>query len=63
VWGTGITQTFDAAATTLYLGWRHFDYDVKCNTANCGNAASGATNGKLPTLGTDIVIGGARVMF
>jgi hypothetical protein len=69
VWGTGITQTFDAAATTLYLGWRHFDYDITCQggavgvaaAANCGGGAQAAQ--KLPTLGTDIVIGGARVMF
>jgi len=63
VWGAGIVQNFSAAATDIYLGYRHMDADITCNTANCGNAASGATNGKLPTQGIDVIVMGARVLF
>jgi hypothetical protein len=63
IWGLGITQNVDAAASTLYLGYRHFDADINCNTANCGNAATGAVNGKLPTEAIDVIVGGAVVRF
>jgi hypothetical protein len=63
VWGLGIVQKFDAAATDLYVGYRHFDPEITCNTANCGSAATGATNGHLPVQGIDVVAGGARVQF
>ena len=29
VWGLGVTQNIDAAATELYLDWRHFSADIK----------------------------------
>jgi hypothetical protein len=63
VWGLGVVQNFSAAATDLYLGYRHFDADITCNTANCGSAATGATTGKLPTEGIDVIVMGARVLF
>ena len=63
VWGFGIVQKFDAAATDIYLGYRHFDADVVCNTANCGSRGDGSTNGKLPTQGIDVIVMGARVLF
>ena len=28
IWGLGITQNVDAAASQLYLGYRHFDADI-----------------------------------
>ena len=63
IWGMGLTQNVDAAASTLYLGYRHFDADITCNTANCGNAATGAVNGKLPTEQIHVIVGGAVVRF
>ena len=63
VTGFGLVQRVDAAATDLYLGYRHFDADIKCNTANCGAAATGATAGKLPTESLDVVVMGARMQF
>jgi hypothetical protein len=51
VWGVGITQNVDAAATELYLDARHFSADIK----------QGAT--KLPTEDGLFVIGGARMKF
>jgi hypothetical protein len=63
VWGLGIVQKFDAAATDVYIGYRHFDADINCNTANCGSATTGATNGHLPTMGMDEITMGARVLF
>jgi hypothetical protein len=63
IWGLGITQNVDAAASTLYLGYRHMDADINCNTANCGSANTGAVNGKLPTEAIDVIVGGAVVRF
>jgi hypothetical protein len=66
VWGAGITQNVDAAATELYLDWRHWEADVTCHStgANCtGAAAIGAPAQKLQTESFDSFIGGARVKF
>jgi hypothetical protein len=64
VWGLGITQNIDAAATELYLNWRHFSADVTCTgaTATCSGAAGGPAKA-LQTEDFDAVIGGARVKF
>ncbi len=51
VWGLGITQNIDAAATELYLNYRHFSADIKAGGAG------------VPTEDFDAVIGGARVKF
>ena len=56
---------------TLYLGYRHFDADVKCTdnvgAATCTGAAAAAggafTINKLPTEGIDVIVMGARVLF
>ena len=71
VWGAGISQTFDAAATTLYLGWRHYDPTITCNNATCaapaasnpGGTPAAGVNFKLQAEGMDVVMGGARVTF
>jgi hypothetical protein len=67
VWGLGVTQNLDAAATELYLGWRHFDPEIKCTgAATAVGACAGAAGGPTKNLGTDsfdAVIGGARVKF
>ena len=64
VYGLGITQHIDAAATELYLGWRHFAADITCNGtgADCSGAAV-APDHKMATEDFDAVIGGARVKF
>jgi len=54
VYGAGITQNIDAAATELYLNWRHFSADI---------TAGGAQPFKVPTEDFDAIIGGARVKF
>jgi hypothetical protein len=54
VWGLGITQNIDAAATELYLNYRHFSADI---------TAGGNQPFKVPTEDFDAVIGGARVKF
>jgi hypothetical protein len=51
VWGVGIVQNLDAAATELYLGWRHYKADVTDE------------NGSLDVEDLDIIVGGARVKF
>jgi len=63
VWGVGIGQDIDAAASTLYLAYRNMDADITCVTANCGSATTGATAGKLPTEAIQVIIGGAVVKF
>jgi hypothetical protein len=68
VWGAGLTQNVDAAATELYLDWRHFNPEITCSAtlANCqGTAATIGTVRleKLQAEGFDAIIGGARVKF
>ena len=53
-YGLGMTQKVDAAAMTLYLGWRHFDVDV--TTGGAGGGAQSISQ-------IDTVIGGARIQF
>ena len=51
VWGLGITQNVDAAATELYLNYRHFSADVTADGAG------------LAIEDFDAVIAGARMKF
>ncbi|MDX2202146.1 MAG: hypothetical protein NW223_05310 [Hyphomicrobiaceae bacterium] len=53
-YGLGVTQKIDAAAMTLYLGWRHFD--PKVTTGGAGGAVQSLSE-------IDTVIGGARIQF
>jgi len=71
VWGAGVTQAIDAAATEMYLNWRHFSSDVNCTgavltntlgTAQCAGAAGGPSK-RLGLEDFDAVIGGARIKF
>jgi hypothetical protein len=66
LWGIGITQNVDAAASTLYLGYRHFTADIDCRTtgANCTGLTAGAVvNNKLQTEDIHVIAGGAVVRF
>jgi hypothetical protein len=51
VWGVGIVQQVDAAASTLYLTYRNFQADISTNS------------GGLPTEDFHAVMGGAVVKF
>src|SRR5262245_40293368 len=67
VWGVGITQNIDAAATELYLNYRHFSVDGTCTgaatlTSPCGGAAGGHGK-KIEGEDFDAVIAGARMKF
>ena len=65
IWGIGITQNVDAAASTLYLGYRHFEADITCTGAGRGTCA-GAAGGAAKTLETEhihVITGGAVVRF
>jgi hypothetical protein len=57
VWGLGVVQNVDSAATELYLGYRHFDTDIT------GALSDGGAQQKIPTEAFHAVIGGARVKF
>jgi hypothetical protein len=72
MWGVGIAQNISAAATDLYLGYRHFDAEINCVAANVGaNVCAGAAPAvgapavkqTLPTQGIDVIVMGARVLF
>jgi hypothetical protein len=68
MYGFGVTQNVDAAATELYLDYRHFSGDITCSSTgfNCsGSAATIGTVGlqKLQTEDFWVVIGGARMKF
>jgi hypothetical protein len=71
VWGIGAVQNFAAAATDIYLGYRHFDADIKCldataQSATCSGGVPLGTAGvthKLSTDGIDVIVMGARVLF
>ena len=66
VWGLGIAQNFDAAATAVYVGYRHMEADITCTGAgpvgSCAGPA-GAPPTKLNTEGIDVIVMGARVLF
>jgi hypothetical protein len=57
IWGLGITQNVDAAASTLYLGYRNFDFDIT------GALADNGVRGSIPTEQLHMVVGGAVVRF
>ena len=67
IWGLGITQNVDAAASTLYLGYRNFTADITCTGATtAAGACAGAAGGPAKTLPTEqlhVVVGGAVVRF
>jgi hypothetical protein len=66
IWGLGITQNIDAAATTLFLGYRNFEADITCRTTgpNCTGATNlGAAPQTLTTEPMHVIVTGARVLF
>jgi hypothetical protein len=70
MWGLGLTQNVDAAASTLYLSYRNFDADIRCTGAAgaagaCAGAAQpvGTPSKNLPTEQIHAIIGGAVVRF
>jgi hypothetical protein len=70
IWGVGITQNVDAAASTLYLSYRNSDADIRCTgAANAAGACAGAAqpagtpSKNLPTEQIHAIIGGAVVRF
>ncbi len=58
IWGFGIAQNFDAAATAVYAGYRRMEADITCTGAACT-----LPGGKLPTEDIDVIVMGARVLF
>ncbi len=64
IWGIGITQNVDAAASSLYLAYRNFDADITCTGAGatCAGAAGGAAK-TLPTEQIHVITSGAVVRF
>jgi hypothetical protein len=64
MYGFGVTQNVDAAATELYLDARHFAADITCSaSANCTGELGSAPGTRLQTEDMWIIVGGARVKF
>jgi predicted porin len=67
VWGLGISQNVDAAASTIYLGYRNYSADVTCTGATtAAGQCAGAAGGTAKRLNTDdfhAVLGGMVVRF
>src|SRR5215831_13407954 len=73
MWGLGVVQNISAAATDLYLGYRHFDATINCVAADAGgNVCAGAAPAvvgptpvtkTVPTESIDVITMGARVLF
>src|SRR5262249_12838714 len=67
VWGLGIAQNLDAAASTLYLSYRHFEADITCSStgANCtaDPETQVKTTKKLQTEDMQVIYAGAIVRF
>jgi hypothetical protein len=59
MWGLGIVQQVDAAASTLYLVYRHFSPGVDCASA----CVSGTTSRSLDVEDQQFIMGGAVVKF
>ena len=57
VYGTGIIQGIEAAAMRVYLGWRHYEADLKLREQATGNIASS------PLKDLDVIMGGALIKF
>ncbi len=72
VWGLGLVQNIDAAATELYIGWRRFSVDLN-NTVTCFRPSPGGVIGSGNAVGAspyacqiddlDVITAGARVKF
>jgi len=67
VWGLGIGQNIDAAASTLYLAYRNMEADITCTgattaTGTCAGTSDGIRK-SLPTENIQVIIGGAVVKF
>jgi hypothetical protein len=58
MWGLGITQNVDAAASTLYLTYRNFGADIDCSAACIGGGTRSLDVENLHT-----ITGGAVVRF
>ena len=65
VWGFGVVQNFAAAATDIYIGYRHFEADITCigAGANCTGAAVVGAPKQLPVESFQTIVGGIRVAF
>jgi hypothetical protein len=70
VYGIGLVQNIDAAATSLYIGWRHFSTDVTCtgnnNLGTCNEALADddpVVKKKLAIEDVDVIAAGAIVRF
>ena len=62
VYGGGIIQGIDAAAMRIYLGWRHYEADVRLRQQSLDGVASGPIV-TSPIRDLDVVMGGTIIKF
>ena len=67
VWGLGLVQNVDAAATELYIGYRKFHLDTTQTAAGIAantNVVTGAATGvNTAYKDVDMITAGARIKF
>ena len=73
VYGLGAVQNIDKAATSLYLGWRHYSANLEGVACAGGNTTTQCANGVGATTSTtkvknelqdlDVIMGGAIIKF
>ena len=67
IWGIGMTQNVDAAASMLYLGYRHLEADITCTGAAAGGGGLRGccwrTGQEAATEDIHVIVGGAVVRF
>ena len=63
-YGVGVVQEIDAAAMSVWLGWRHYNADATCTGASLLNGfGHGLDAGHNNLNSMDIIKGGALINF
>ena len=64
-YGVGVVQEIDAAAMSVWLGWRHYNADATCTSGDvCDGGADVDLNAGHNNLNSmDIIKGGALINF
>ena len=65
-YGVGVVQEIDAAAMSVWLGWRHYNADATCttgDTCDVDDSAFDLNAGHNNLDSMDIIKGGALINF
>ena len=62
-WGLGVVQEIDAAAMSVWLGWRHYTADATCNRKHRHSCLNTLNFGHNDLDNMDIIKSGALINF